>query len=153
MRASQVYAPPMALVTTLGLLFLMLSLINTDFELPVVDEPTKIESVVMPKPEPIAAILEAPVRPEPPAQAPEPVAEPVAKTEVTSVTEINVGLPTMSRTDTLTTHTGGDLMPIVKVAPQYPRIAATRGIEGFVTVEFTVTETGSTSNVTIVDHH
>lgn len=151
MRASQVYAPPMALVTTLGLLFLMLSLISTEFELPTVDDPTKVESVVMPKPEPITAIIDRPVRPEPPAQAPEPAAEPIAKTEVTSVTEIHIGLPSMSRTDTLTTHTGGDLMPIVKVAPQYPRIAAARGIEGFVTVEFTVTETGSTSNVTIVE--
>lgn len=151
MRASQVYAPPMALITTFGLLFLMLSLINTDFELPTVDDPTTIESVVMPKPEPIAAIIDPPVRPDPPAQAPEPVAEPIAKTDVASVTEINLSLPSMSSTDILTTHTGGDLMPIVKVAPQYPRLAASRGIEGFVTVEFTVTETGRTSNVTIVE--
>lgn len=41
-------------------------------------------------------------------------------------------------------------MPIVKVAPQYPRIAIVRGIEGYATVEFTVTETGRTRNVTII---
>jgi len=63
MRASHVYAPPMALVTTFGLLLLMYSLINTDFELPVVTDPPKIEPVVMAKPEPIEAIIEAPTRP------------------------------------------------------------------------------------------
>ncbi|MAN52534.1 MULTISPECIES: energy transducer TonB [Marinimicrobium] len=151
MRASHVYAPPMALVTTFGLLLLMYSLINTDFELPVVTDPPKIEPVVMAKPEPIETIIEAPTRPEPPALAPEPIAEPVVETQVTSVTEVSVALPSLSRTEALTVSTGGDLMAIVKVAPQYPRLAATRGIEGFVTVEYTVTATGRTADVVIVE--
>ena len=33
----------------------------------------------------------------------------------------------------------GEYLPIVKVAPVYPRRALQRGIEGFVIVEFTVT--------------
>lgn len=37
----------------------------------------------------------------------------------------------------------GEYLPIVKVNPQYPRKASQRGIEGWVIVEFTVTESGS----------
>jgi bla regulator protein BlaR1 len=46
---------------------------------------------------------------------------------------------------------GDDFMPIVKVAPVYPPRAAARGLEGFVVVQYTVNETGSTSNVTVVE--
>ncbi len=37
----------------------------------------------------------------------------------------------------------GEYLPIVKVAPIYPRQAQTRGIEGYCIVEYTVTKTGS----------
>jgi protein TonB len=37
----------------------------------------------------------------------------------------------------------GEYLPIVKVAPVYPRRALSRGIEGFVIVEFTVTTSGT----------
>ena len=37
----------------------------------------------------------------------------------------------------------GTYLPIVRVAPTYPRRALTRGIEGWVLVEFVVTETGT----------
>jgi periplasmic protein TonB len=37
----------------------------------------------------------------------------------------------------------GDYMPIVQVAPQYPRRAADLGLEGFVILEFTVTREGT----------
>ena len=45
----------------------------------------------------------------------------------------------------------GEYLPIVKVAPVYPRRAATRGISGYCTVEYTVTKTGSVSNPVAVD--
>jgi protein TonB len=44
----------------------------------------------------------------------------------------------------------GDYLPIVKVAAVYPRRAQSRGIEGFVIVEFVVTKTGAVSNAVIV---
>lgn len=44
----------------------------------------------------------------------------------------------------------GEYLPIVKVAPNYPRRAAQRGIEGFVIVEFTVTKIGTVSNPVVV---
>lgn len=45
----------------------------------------------------------------------------------------------------------GDYLPIVKVAPQYPRRAQERGISGSVLVEFTVTETGSVEDVVVIE--
>ena len=44
----------------------------------------------------------------------------------------------------------GDYLPIVKVAAIYPRRAQTRGIEGFVVVEFTVTKTGAVTSPVVV---
>ena len=45
----------------------------------------------------------------------------------------------------------GDYLPIVKVAPVYPRRAADRGIEGYVILEFTVTKTGTVQNPVVVE--
>ena len=44
----------------------------------------------------------------------------------------------------------GDYLPIVKVAAIYPRRAQSRGIEGFVIVEFVVTKTGAVSNAKVI---
>lgn len=45
----------------------------------------------------------------------------------------------------------GEYLPIVKVAPVYPARAAQRGIEGHVIVEFTVTRTGTTRDIRVVE--
>ena len=45
----------------------------------------------------------------------------------------------------------GDYLPIVKVAPVYPRRAIERGIEGYVIVMFTVTKTGAIKDPVIVE--
>ncbi|RDV28224.1 energy transducer TonB [Alteromonas aestuariivivens] len=45
----------------------------------------------------------------------------------------------------------GEYLPIVKVAPVYPRRALQRGIEGFVIVEFTVTKQGAVRDPIVVE--
>lgn len=45
----------------------------------------------------------------------------------------------------------GEYLPIVKVAPVYPQRAAQRGLEGYVIVEFTVTRTGATRDISVVE--
>lgn len=45
----------------------------------------------------------------------------------------------------------GDVVPLVRIQPQYPREAAIAQIEGYVTVEFTITETGSVRNPRVID--
>lgn len=47
--------------------------------------------------------------------------------------------------------TDADVLPIVKVPPQYPRRATQRGIEGWVLVQFTITDTGAVVNPVVVD--
>ena len=45
----------------------------------------------------------------------------------------------------------GEYLPIVKVAPIYPRRAQTRGIEGYVLLEFIVTTTGAVREPVVID--
>ncbi|MDR3417245.1 MAG: TonB family protein [Nevskia sp.] len=45
----------------------------------------------------------------------------------------------------------GDYLPIVKVAPMYPESAASRGIEGYVLLQFTVTETGAVEDPQVIE--
>ena len=45
----------------------------------------------------------------------------------------------------------GDYLPIVKVQPIYPRRALSRGIEGYVILEFTVTRTGAVKDPVIIE--
>ena len=45
----------------------------------------------------------------------------------------------------------GEYLPIVKVAPVYPRRAQTRGIEGYVLLEFVVTRTGAVRDPRIIE--
>jgi len=45
----------------------------------------------------------------------------------------------------------GEYLPIVRIAPQYPRRAAQKGLEGFVDLEFTVTKLGTTKDVVVIN--
>lgn len=45
----------------------------------------------------------------------------------------------------------GEYLPIVKVQPIYPQRALSRGIEGYVIVQFTVTKQGTTKNIHVVE--
>ena len=44
----------------------------------------------------------------------------------------------------------GEYLPIVKVAPVYPRRALSRGIEGYVIVEFIVTKQGTVRDPKVI---
>ena len=44
----------------------------------------------------------------------------------------------------------GDVVPIVRITPMYPRKAAIKGIEGWVKLEFTITQDGGVSDVKIL---
>lgn len=45
----------------------------------------------------------------------------------------------------------GDVVPLVRINPQYPRNAAMNQIEGYVEIEFTITETGSVRDPRVID--
>ncbi len=44
-----------------------------------------------------------------------------------------------------------DVIPLVRVGAQYPIAARERGIEGWVTLEFSITTTGAVSNAKVID--
>lgn len=44
----------------------------------------------------------------------------------------------------------GDIIPVVRIAPMYPREAAMNGTEGWVEVEFTITEVGTVKDPKVV---
>jgi periplasmic protein TonB len=44
-----------------------------------------------------------------------------------------------------------DVIPLVRIPPEYPRRAAQRGIEGWVLVQFTITPTGNVTDAKVVD--
>jgi protein TonB len=44
-----------------------------------------------------------------------------------------------------------DVIPLVRINPDYPARALTRGIEGWVQVQFTISETGSVIDAIVVD--
>ena len=58
--------------------------------------------------------------------------------------DVSIGLGGLGGAD-------GEYLPIVKVAPMYPRRANSRGIEGYCTVEYTVTKNGSVRDPVPID--
>lgn len=47
--------------------------------------------------------------------------------------------------------TEGDVIPILRIAPEYPRAARMKGTEGWVTIRFTINEDGTVSDPTVVE--
>lgn len=44
-----------------------------------------------------------------------------------------------------------DVVPLVRISPEYPQRALTRGLEGWVKVQFTITTTGTVKDPLVVD--
>ena len=59
--------------------------------------------------------------------------------------------PFLGAFSSLDQNAEGDIIPLVRIQPMYPRRAAIAKIEGFVTIEFTITETGSVTDPKVVE--
>jgi periplasmic protein TonB len=71
-----------------------------------------------------------------------------------AATAIAVSAPSVSHETNLGRdgfYSDGEYMPIVQVAPQYPRRAAERGLEGHVLLEFTVTRQGTVRDPIVIE--
>lgn len=97
-----------------------------------------------------------PNRPDKPDAPPPPPPMSNAKTKPTA-DQMGIGIPDlgggvdMAGGVNLGAGSDGDIMPLVRVAPQYPRRALSRGIEGWVEVEFTISKVGTVENPVAVD--
>lgn len=76
----------------------------------------------------------------------DPTAETIAISDVPVETSLN-----LDATGFGLTPSDGEYLPIVKVQPVYPRRALSRGVEGYVIVEFTVTKNGTTKDLFVVE--
>src|SRR6185503_13549750 len=52
---------------------------------------------------------------------------------------------------TMTAGSDRDVIPLVRINPDYPPRAQTRGIEGYVIVQFTITPTGTVKDAIVVE--
>ena len=114
-----------------------------------------VDFVRVPNPPQLRTEQPKPEKPPKPQKAPE---TPQVQNETVkpSGNTVNIGSMAIDNNLAVDTSAGlsasdGEYLPIVKVAPVYPRRAQTRGIEGWVLLRFTVTETGSVIDPVVVD--
>lgn len=143
----------LAIPVAVGLFYVMHSLIDREYEQEDA-ESRKIADIVVPEREIEVNVREKkPEKVEDPEEPP-PEIEPmdmdidmdmnVANLAPRANVSVSISSSGMSSGD-------GEYLPIVKVAPIYPRRAQTRGITGYCIVEYTVTTSGSTKNISAVD--
>jgi protein TonB len=97
-----------------------------------------------------------PKMPEKPAPAPATPSQTVQMSAAPTPSAVNIGNMSLENTTAVKAGFGlasgdGEYLPIVKVAPMYPPSAQARGQEGWVLVEFTVTQSGSVTDPVVVE--
>lgn len=138
----------LGVITTLGLLYLMNSLVNTEFAEPDASKSVKIPDIRMSNTKIETRLEDAkPEKPQEPEAQPE-LPEPEFEAPTVSGESLNMTAPVAKAGIDVASgslaFSEGEYLPIVKVPPEYPQSASARGIEGFCTVVYTVTETGTT---------
>lgn len=147
-----------ALLITFGLLFVMQLLIESGrqaFSDPVAGR--LVDFVRVERDETVERKKPKPKKPPPPDQPPPDAPEPQFDS-IDPGASGGIGIGPMSVSADINLNSGfgfsavdGDYLPIVKVAPIYPRRAQDRGIEGYVIVEFTVNKAGQVINPVVVE--
>ena len=148
-----IVATLLSVPVVVGLFMIMHSLIDRDFENPEVTN-RKIADLVQPDEEIVLEQsqkkpdkVEDPEEPPPELDTPELNLDPdieIVNTAPGGKVDLNISTSGMSTGD-------GEYLPIVKVAPIYPRRAQTRGLEGQCLIQFTVTSTGATKDAEVVE--
>lgn len=154
--ARLISAAVLAAATTFGLLLLMHFLIAADFKAPAEGEERKIADILMPERQIETNFdVEKPEKPEDPETPPPPMPEPDFQQPDVSPNALNMAAPKVAPALDVkgvgNFASDGEYLPIVKVQPQYPSRALSRGIEGYVIVEFTVTTNGSVRDPVVVE--
>lgn len=142
-----------AVPVAVGLFFVMQSLIDRDYEQEDVTA-RKIADIVVPDKDIEVNLKEVkPEKVEDPEEPP-PDLQPLEFDMDMDVDVVNLAPSTqvsVSINSSGMSSGDGEYLPIVKVAPIYPRRAQTRGISGYCIVEYVVTRTGSTRDPIAID--
>ena len=140
---------------TFGLLFIMQLLIATGEEAVTDAERFRMDEFVrVERNEVIETKKQKPEKPPEPEVPPE-MPDPQTSNQFDNSMAVSVSAPT-TQVNLNVSGVGfgvsdGEYLPIVKVAPVYPSRALSRGLEGYVIVEFTVTQTGAVKDVFVVE--
>jgi protein TonB len=144
----------LALPVAGGLFFIMQYLIASAD--PKIDDKkqTKLADIVMPEREIETRIEEKVDKVDDPEEPPPDLDTPDIDMDMDNLEVVNVA--PQSSVDISISNTGmatgdGEYLPIVKVAPMYPRRAQSRGITGYCIVEYTVTTSGAIRDPRPVD--
>ena len=143
-------------IVTLSLLFIMQLLIVTGKQaLTKPRDRAQLEFVRVKRNEALNTEDFQPEKPPPPPEVP-PETPPQEMDSVDpNAPTINVAPPSVSAETNIGGPGGmniaeGDYLPIVRVAPVYPARALSRGLEGYVDLEFTVTTTGTVRDPIVI---
>jgi len=144
-----------AVVVTFGLLWTMQVLIATGKQaLTSKTEFKFVDFVRVKRDETVNADDDKPEKPPepdtPPPDAPPPQADDVDTSQAVNMTPVSSNIGVQAGLGKFAV-VDGDYLPIVKVAPIYPRRAMSRGVEGNCLVEFTVTKLGTVRDAFAVE--
>ena len=143
----------LAIPVAIGLFYIMQSLVDRDFK----QEDTKarkIADIVVPD-----KVIETNLKEVLPEKIEDPEEPPPDLEPIEFDSDVDMGVVNNAPTTGISLKLNssgmssgdGEYLPIVKVAPIYPRRAQTRGISGYCIVEYTVTKTGSIRDPIAVD--
>ena len=143
----------LAIPVAIGLFYIMQSLVDRDFK----QEDTKarkIADIVVPD-----KVIETNLKEDLPEKIEDPEEPPPDLEPIEFDSDVDMGVVNNAPTTGISLKLNssgmssgdGEYLPIVKVAPIYPRRAQTRGISGYCIVEYTVTKTGSIRDPIAVD--
>ena len=147
----------LAVVVTFALLWGMQAIISGGND--ALSEPPKgnvLDFIRLKKEEVVAKKDRKPRKPPKPKEPPPPMQQPQMQQANPNAEAVSTSFAADVQADTglaggLSLESGdGEYLPIVKVAPIYPRRAQSRGIEGFVIVEFVVTKNGSVRDPKVI---
>tara|TARA_B100000378_G_C17983676_1_gene391406 strand:- start:298 stop:969 length:672 start_codon:yes stop_codon:yes gene_type:complete len=150
---SRITAVPLAVIVTVFLFLVMQALVTSD-EYNLGEEGVNINISFLRQLQDTETQTQKkkPNRPEQ-EQEPEPPDMDIPETPRPEMNAESIATPDFSgpQFGAFSASTDADVLPIVKLTPQYPRRATQRGIEGWVLVQFTITAAGAVVNPMIVD--
>lgn len=146
----------LAVALTGGVFWFLWALIRVPFDITQLGPAVKIEFTPLRRDTEVQTKREEKAQRERPTQAP--IMPQMASTSFgmtsDSVQMINPVLDTRGSLSGLSVSAGGsdrDVIPLVRINPDYPQRALARGIEGWVLVEFTISPAGTVKDAKVID--
>ena len=147
----------LACLVTFGLFWAMQALVGVTGELKEGGAPPSIDFVRLRKDNTPELKKREPPKREKPEQPPPPPDMNMAKSNYNPGDALGSIAPMVNAADALAGGIGAgggadrDVVPLVRIEPDYPMRARQRGIEGWVALQFTITRAGAVKNAVVVD--